>query len=327
MKYVLGLDGGGSKTFAVVVNEHGDLLGKGVAGHGNYQNSNVRIGGALANYKAAILQALGEANLTIEQIDFAQFGLAGADREKDFRILRPAVASLGFRNWDIVCDTYEGLRTGSRDNVGVVLVCGSGTNAAGRNPAGETKQIGGFGYLFGDTAGGHHLAQEAFRAACRDFERRGPSTSLRQKIASYYDKRDMDEVLDHYYDNELYHTHLDMCKLLHEAADEGDEVSVRILECMGRELGIAANSVIYHLGGFDDMDIPIVLVGSVIQKGRSKFLLQALHEEIAKEHQTFHLVIPEMAPAFGAALIGMDQLGIHVSQSIEEKFISYGGYQ
>lgn len=327
MKHVLGLDGGGSKTFAVVVNEQGELLGKGVAGHGNYQNASVGIDGALANYKAAILQALSEADLTIGQIDFAQFGLAGADREKDFRILRPAVASLGFRNWDIVCDTYEGLRTGSRDNVGVVLVCGSGTNAAGRNPAGETKQIGGFGYLFGDTAGGHHLAQEAFRAACRDFERRGPSTLLRQKIASYYGMRDMGEVLDYYYDHELYHTHLDMCKLLHQAADEGDEVSIRILECVGRELGLAANSVIDHLGGFDGMDIPIVLVGSVIQQGRSPFLLRALRDEVQKKHETFHLVIPEMAPAFGAALIGMDRLGIHASQTIEDKFISYGGYQ
>lgn len=325
LKYILGVDGGGSKTFAILVDEAGRILGKGISGHGNYQYKTVGIEGALNNYRSAINQALHEANLTIEKVDFAQFGLAGADREKDFATLRPAIESLGFRQWDIVCDTYEGLRTGSSTNVGVVLVCGSGTNAAGRNPAGETKQIGGFGYLFGDTAGGNYLAQEAFRAACRDFERRGPETLLSQKIATYYGRGNMGEVMELYYDNEYYHTNLDMCKLLHEAADENDYVSICILRNVGQELGIAANSVIHHLGGFGDLDIPIVLVGSVIQKGKNKHLLNALSDEISKENETFHLVIPEMTPALGAVLIGMDHLGLPTNQELEQKFSAYGG--
>lgn len=324
MTYVLGLDGGGSKTFAIVVDEYGNLHGKGVGGRGNYQGPGIEV--ALDSYREAIEKALGEANLKIDEVDFAQFGLAGADREKDFKILRPAVETLGFRRWDIVCDTYEGLRTGSRENVGVVLVCGSGTNAAGRNPKGETKQIGGFGYLFGDTAGGHHLAQEAFRAACRDFEKRGPKTMLRKMISDYYKMQDMGQVLDYYYDNDLYLTHLDMCKLLHEASEKGDDVANSILQNVGHELGVAANSVIDHLGGFDGVDIPIVLVGSVMQKGRNKYLLKALQETVGEKQEKFHIVIPEMAPAFGAALIGMDHLNISTTDDIEQKFISYGGY-
>jgi N-acetylglucosamine kinase-like BadF-type ATPase len=325
--YILGLDGGGSKTFVAVVDEKGNLLGKGISGHGNYQNQEVGIDGVLSNYRSAIDMALQEASLSIDDIEFAQFGLAGADREKDFNILRPALKTLGFQAWDLVCDTYEGLRTASRENIGVVLVCGSGTNAAGRNTFGDTKQIGGFGYLFGDTAGGSYLAQEAFRAACRDFERRGLKTTLRKKIADYYKMKDMGEVLDYYYDNDLYQTNLDMCKLLHDAADEGDFVSIDILKYVGRELGIAANSVIYHLGGFNDVDIPIVLVGSVVQKGKNEYLLKELENTIRSENQNFHFVIPKMEPVYGSVLLAMDHLGIQVDREIENKFGSYGGYE
>ncbi|WAH36055.1 N-acetylglucosamine kinase [Alicyclobacillus dauci] len=325
MKYFLGLDGGGSKTFTVVVDETGHLLGRGHGGPGNYQT--VGIEEALRSYREAIEEALREAGITIHQVTFAEFGLAGADRQKDLNILLPAIETTGFAYWDVVCDTFEGLRTGSRENVGVILVCGSGTNAAGRNLRGDTVQIGGFGYLFGDTAGGHYLAQEAFRAAARAWDRRGPKTSLSEKIPRYHGLGDMGEVLAYYWDNDLYKTSLDMCKLLHEAADEGDEMAIQILRACGEELGVAANAVIDHLAGFEGMEIPIVLVGSVIQKGRNMHLLNALDDEIRTRHDSFRLVVPEMAPVFGAVLLAMDHVGLPVTEDMEHQFVSYGGHE
>ncbi|MCY0876947.1 MAG: hypothetical protein OWT28_11870 [Firmicutes bacterium] len=115
-----------------------------------------------------------------------QYGLAGADREHDFQIIRPALATLPVSHWDVVCDTLEKLRTGCPYNVGVVLVCGSGTNgtnAMGRNRAGRTIKVGGFGYMFGDFAGGHFLATETFRAAIRSMELRDIPFSLPERVA------------------------------------------------------------------------------------------------------------------------------------------------
>ncbi|MBW7462144.1 ATPase, partial [Paenibacillus sepulcri] len=121
---------GNSKTFTVITDAEGRLIARGLAGCGNHQVPGIDT--ALANIIKSADMALEQAGLRYEDIAFVQYGLAGADRQKDFDILRPCLASLPFLKWDVVCDTYEGLRAGTKDNIGIVLVCGSGTNAAGR---------------------------------------------------------------------------------------------------------------------------------------------------------------------------------------------------
>ena len=324
MHIILGVDGGGSKTYAVVVDESGNKLGSGVSGSGNHQGPGVDV--ALANIRQAALDALAQAGLSPEDVSFVQYGLAGADREYDFNILRPALATLPFEKLDLVCDTLEGLRTGSDDNVGVVLVCGSGTNAVGRNRNGTTVQTGGFGYLFGDTAGGYHLAVETFRAAVRSVEYREQPSLLPERVAQFLGFPSMEQVITYYLDGELEEVPADLTLVLHQAAAEGDEVSIRILEDMGRELGLAAKSVVRRLGGFDGDEFPVVLVGSVLQRGRSPHLLGALKDTVRTEYPEALFVIPEMAPVYGAILLGMTRLDLPITDELTKKFAAYGGY-
>lgn len=324
MRYILGVDGGGSKTYAVVVDENGNKLGSGVAGCGNHQVRGVEC--AITHISNAVKSALTESSLQPGDVTFVQYGLAGADREKDFQILRPALAALPFQNWDVVCDTMEGLRSGSMDNTGVVLVCGSGTNAMGRNREGNMVQTGGFEYLYGDAAGGHFLAREAFRAAVRSWELREAPTVLTELIPKRFGMHDMAEVYNDFLDRDVTSVPADLTVLLHEAARLSDQVARNILRRTGRELGLAANSVIRRLGGFGGEEIPVVTVGSVIQKGRSEDLLDSLLETVHSKNPEAKLVIPEMAPVYGAVLLGMDHLGIPVLDAMYEKFVQYGGY-
>jgi N-acetylglucosamine kinase-like BadF-type ATPase len=325
MTYIMGMDGGGSKTFTVITDEQGRLLGKGVAGRGNHQGPGIYP--ALANIRLSAEMALEQARLRLDDIAFVQYGLAGADREKDFNILRPALSTLPFKRWDLVCDTYEGLRAGSPDNIGVVLVCGSGTNAAGRNRDGLMVQTGGMGGLFGDRTGGSELAVEAFSHAVRSWDLREEPSILQEKVAKYFGFDHMGELYDHFLDHDIYTVPRDLTIILHEAADEGDELAIRLLREAGHELGLGANSVIRKLGGFPGETIPIVLVGSVVQEGRNPHLLAALQETVAKENENFEIVIPEMAPVFGAVLLAMDHLELPVTDSIIQQFIAYGGYK
>lgn len=322
--YILGVDGGGSKTYAVVVDEFGKRSGTGVTGCGNHQGPGIEV--ALSNIRGAIECALSEAQLQPEDIAIAVYGLAGADREKDFSILRPALATLPFQNWEVVCDTRAGLRTGTTDNVGVVLVCGSGTNAMARNAGGETIQTGGMGTLFGDAAGGQYMAYQTFRAAMRSWEHRDRPSILTKLVAQHLGFREMEAVFNHYLDHDINHVPADLTVVLHRAADAGDALAIRLLRETGHELGLAANSVIRRLGGFDELVIPIVLVGSVIQKGKSQYLLGALEQTIRSENARIELRIPEMAPVYGAVLLGMDQLGLEPTSAMLSEFVRCGGY-
>jgi len=320
----MGVDGGGSKTFTVICDEKGNVLGKGISGCGNYQSNG--IDNAIANINESIENALNMSGLNKSNIDFVQFGLAGADREKDFSILLPALRNLSFSNWDLVCDTMEGLRTGSADNVGVVLVCGTGTNAAGRNKAGKMVQTGGFGYLYGDFAGGGQMARETFRAAVRSWEYRESPSILTKKVPEFFNYRTMEELVNAFLDDDIYSVPNDLTRVLHEAANEGDSVAIKILTSMGNELGLAAKSVIKRLGNLE-CPIPVVLTGSILQKGRNTYLLESLESSIISEYPDINLIIPTMEPVYGALLLAMDQLNIAVTKEMYQRFESYGGYE
>jgi N-acetylglucosamine kinase-like BadF-type ATPase len=325
MRYLMGVDGGGSKTYAVIVDEMGIKVSSGVSGSSNHQNVGVEL--ALKHIKEAITQALQSAGLDYPDIAFIQYGLAGLDREKDYELMRPALSALPFSHWDMVGDTMEGLRTGSFKNIGVVLICGSGTNAAGRNEAGQAVQVGGVGYLYGDSVGANYMATLMFRAAVRSWEGREIASVLPQKVLNYFGFENMETLIDNFLDREVAQIREGKLTIaLHEAANEGDELAIRLLQDAGKELGLAANAVIRKLGGFEGMIIPIVLVGSVIQKGRNTHLLAKLRQTINAEYPEFELVIPEMAPVYGAVLLAMDHLNIETNEATHLKFTSYGGY-
>lgn len=318
MRYLMGVDGGGSKTYTVITDEYGNKVGEGLSGRGNHQD--VGIETALLNIKNSIEKALTTAGLQYKDISFTQFGLAGADREKDFAILRPALGTLPIKSWDVVCDTFEGLRIGSENNIGVVLVCGSGTNAAGRNKEGKVVQIGGMGYLYGDAAGGTLMARETFRLAVRSWEQREIPSKLTEKVSTFFGFHTIEQLVHDFLDRDINDVPGELTIVLHEAAAEGDHLAIQLLRKTGDELGIAANSVIKRLGNFGSGTIPVVLVGSVLQKGRDQHLIQSLKTKIQSENPTISIIIPDIEPVYGSILLAMDHTGIKTSDEIYQKF-------
>lgn len=325
MALVLGIDGGGSKTRALLTDEAGHKLGEGLAGCGNHQATG--IDRTLEEIRTAAEGALAQAGVAADAVDTVIYGLAGADREKDFNILRPALAALPFRDWDVVCDTITGLRTGSPSGAGVVLVCGTGTNAAGRNRKGETVQTGGMGYFYGDAAGGSHLAAETFRAAVRSWELREVPSRLTADVPAALGYADMDALVNDWLDRDIYHAPNDLCLVLHRTAEAGDELAARLLRECGRELGLAAASVILRLGGADAFGsagtpVPVVLTGSVLQRGRSPHLLAGLEEALQAQSggAPYELVIPSLDPVYGAVMLAMDRLGLPVTAETTARF-------
>jgi len=311
MTYVMGVDGGGSKTHAVITDAKGHVLGVGRSSGCNHQT--LGIDSAMRNLKAAVEETLSAARLSCEDLDFVHYALAGADREADFRLLREAIERElpSIRRWEITSDAMAGLRSGTTDNTGVVLINGSGTNAVGRSKDGRIVQVGGFGYLYGDYAGGEQIAIETFRYAVRSWEQREIPSILTRKVPEFLGYSSMEQMVGDYLDRQVASVPGELTIVLHAAAEEGDELSIRLLKLVGRELGLAASSVIKRMGSFAiDHAIPIVLAGSIFQKGRSSWLLSELKQTVQSEHPDTEFVIPEMEPVYGAVLLAMDGAGI-----------------
>ncbi|MEX3614999.1 N-acetylglucosamine kinase [Paenibacillus glucanolyticus] len=313
MNYYLGVDGGGSKTLAVVADETGRIAGRGISGCGNHQ-----LGAALAerSIRQAVDEALAQAELERESITCASFGLAGADREADFRILRPMIDGMGFKKHQIVCDTVIAMRAGTRQTDGVVLICGSGTNGYGVNAAGEEIQIGGFGYAFGDFGGGGDLAVEVFRTVVRSWEGRENPTSLTSLTLDELSFGSVEEMFYRFLDEGRRAPHT-LAKLLFQAAP-ADEAARKILARQGLELGKVASAVIHKLGmGHDAFDV--VLAGSVLTRGEGDYVVPYIEAQVSAAAPKSRLRILTLEPVAGAVLLAMDENGVVPDAAVYER--------
>lgn len=321
MNYYLGVDAGGSKTYTIITDEDGNIVGKGRSGNGNHQLGAEE---ARHNIRESVGIALTHARLTPDQIAFAYFGMAGADREADYRILRPMIAELGFPRREIACDTMIALRAGTDKPYGVVLICGTGTNSAGVNRQGETFQCGGFSYQYGDFGGGGALNVEAFRSVIRAWDGREEPTLLTQLLLDSLGYESVQAMQGDYLDYERTPpTHL--AKLLFEAADQGDAVAQAILRKQGEELGKAAKAVIKRLGMAEER-FDVVLAGSIVTRGKGEYVTAYIKQAIQEAAPQASMVKLAVEPVVGAVWLAHEAARGTLPQTVYDKLKDIADY-
>lgn len=322
MTYYLGIDGGGTKTYALLTDELGNVLGKGKSGNGNHQTGALE---AANSIRAATFGALTEAGLSLEDIQHTYLGLAGADREADYAILHPMIRQIGFTKYTINCDTMIGLRAGTNQPYGVALICGTGTNAAGRNPKGRHYQCGGFDYMYGDFGGGGALNIEVFRSVIRAWDgREQPTllTGLLLKLLGYVDVETMfHDFLDHYKQVPVH-----AARLLFEASFEGDAIAIEILHRQGVELGKSAAAVIHKLGMEQD-SFDVVLAGSLLTRGDRGWIREPIEKAVHAVAPLASVVTLATEPVVGAVWSAMDHDGLTLSSEVYEKMRKFQDYE
>lgn len=329
MGYYLGLDAGGTKTFCLIGDESGRILGFGRAGTGNYEGYGVEA--ARREIGNAVNTALSDAGLTLDDIDAIGMGVAGADIPDDYSMLErelftPLFGDIRrvFRN-----DSIGGLRGGTRDPFGVVIACGTGCVCAGVNRAGEETRVGGISEDFGDRVSGSSIGTQGIKAVFRAREDITPPTLLTEKFVARAGCTDVEELFYAVYYGKITCQDLQpMAKLVFDAAWEGDAIACDILEWGGRYLGQMVNAAIRKLDMTRDT-FDVVMAGSVFQ-GKSPVLVDALRMVVHRECPGARLVMPVYEPVVGALLLGTeidvpvtngyyDQLTASLAQS-EEKY-------
>lgn len=298
----MGIDGGNSKTFCVIADENGRVVGVGKSGNANHQNS---VAEMRDNVNRAINEAVIAAGARKADITAACFGLAGADRPSDYDILNPIVASMGLTHTQVVCDTYIGLRAGADRPHGVVLVCGAGTNAMGTNLRGEEFQLGGFGYRYGDFGGGLILSAEIFRAVIRADEGRSEPTLLTPWVLEQTGYANVTEMKNDFLDRKL-EVPLHLVIGLFDAARQGDAVANDLLRRQGEELVSSAKAVIGKLD-MGEETFPVVLVGSILTRSQGEaWIIRPLREALKVISPGAEVVKLGVEPVTGAVLAAMD---------------------
>jgi N-acetylglucosamine kinase-like BadF-type ATPase len=268
---VLGIDGGGTKTVALLA-PVGERAGETRCARGTAGPSNPRAVGferAIAALEEAIDGAFRELGIERGRVAAACLGLAGAGRESERRELaRWAESRRLAAQFAQVHDALPVLAAGAADLCGVALIAGTGSLAFGRNHAGVTARCGGWGYLLGDDGSGYALGRDALRAVARAASGRGPPTMLTNLVLERLRLSQPEELIETVYQPGFDRPAVAaLAELVLEAARQGDLVATGLLDraagCLTDMIAIVAEDL-----GMDEAGFPLALTGGLLLAGQ-----------------------------------------------------------
>ena len=239
---LIGVDGGNTKTVALVATPDGTVTGRGRSGCSDIHNApSVEV--ALDAMAAACQDALFEAGIAASDVTAACFNLAGADWPEDFDLLRRTIPELVGLSQEplVVNDAIAPIRAGTADGAGVSVVCGTFGTTAARNLAGDTYHVG----FWPDQTGARGLGRDGLAAVWRSELGLGPETALTGRSLELYGTATPMELLHSFtrrggwpeQDKER------LAPVVLEEATAADPVAAEIVANHGRILGTQAQGL------------------------------------------------------------------------------------
>ncbi len=321
-QYFLGIDIGGTKSHALIANEQGDVIGFGSGEAGNHES--VGYPGLKATLQQIVADALASADLVVDQISGAGFGVAGYDWPSELPPTLEAIDTLGLTgSIGVTNDTIIGLLAGASEGWGVVVVAGTSNNCRGWDRDRREGRATGNGASMGEYGGASELVAQAVKAVAREWTQRGPKTSLSQTFTDLAGAKSLPDLLEglalEYYESDAAWARA----IFQDAIEKQDAVAKELIAWAGRELASLAIGVIRQLN-FEEQEFEVVMVGSLYAGG--DLLLTPFKEaiwQIAPGAKFVRLAAP---PVVGGVLLGMEKagfVGYHLREHLVEAASAY----
>lgn len=306
-RFVMGIDGGATKTLAAVLDLQTRVLH---LAHGGPSNQDAV--GAKAAVRAllgAADEAIAKAAVGADQLGAAVLAVAGTNTDAVVEHVRAA----GRDAWIVVNDVVGAWATATGAGPGVAVISGTGSNVFGVGPEGRAWRAGGWGHLLGDEGSGYWLGVQSIKAALRDRESSGPQTALSDAAPAFFGMDSVEALAGRVYSKPL--TKGEIAAFAVETAklaERGDAVARELFQRGARELGEQVAAVIRQTGLADDGaqgggSFPVGLIGSAFKAGPLFVgpLTQAVHA-CAPQAKVGTV---EMAPVGGSLLLAARACG------------------
>jgi N-acetylglucosamine kinase-like BadF-type ATPase len=302
-RYLLGVDGGGTKTAAILLDVDSPRvteIGRVIGGPSNFQSAGTAV--AEESLRDVIHRALFQAGIAADDVLAIGLGMAGVYRPGDRETVEAIVTRIGdFPRVVVTNDAEAALVGGVGRRHGVVLIAGTGALAYGVNARGDTRRADGWGYIIGDEGSAYWIGAKALRAVARAYDGRGPETALTETILTELGLNDAMFLVRRVY-SEMFSVSkmAGLARLVSLEASKGDRVAVDILTEAGQRLSDSVLAVILGLGMVEE-EFPLVLTGGVVS---SKGIVRAAVISGVKAMAPLARAMdPEHDAAYGAALL------------------------
>jgi len=360
MEYVLGVDGGGSKTICLAANTQGQLLGIGFGGPVN--TNYISRQEAVKSLTSAVSSTLAQAGLQGKQINklcvsapsepgAVDEAMKACDIRHVLRAAEGETPRWAARFW---IDGY----------IGVTVDAGTGSLARGWARDGRVANAGGWGGTLGDEGSGYWISIQAMRAVMQAQDGRIEPTQLTELVLNHYGMSDvldlvfqatqglvkpefpnqyavapdsgmshgdMEKPVGGYRFRELARQHTlsrdeiaSICPVVVQAAQCHDWKAIKILAEAGKELGLLGTAVIKRLW-MEAEEFAVVPFGGGFRAG--ELVLRSFQKTILSIAKRAVVVSPRFEPVVGAVLLAMNDLGVEINpeilQAIDRTSLNY----
>ncbi len=302
--YFLGIDGGGTKTHAIITDAFCRVIGEGVSGASNPLRAG--LDEALSHIECAVQEAAQNAGISLDQITGCCAAIAGVNHPIHYHTMKDALDhALGLDDLQLVTDARAALEGALDGRQGVVIIAGTGSIAMGVNAEGRQARSGGWGPTVGDEGSGYDIARRALRAIASSFDGRERPTVLSERICRRLSIASPSDLPGVIYNSDSETVEIaSLAEIVAEAARDGDQVAADIFKEAGRELAVLAVSVIERLGMREE-EFRIACVGSVFKSG--EVVLSSFRDAVRAVAPGAVIGPPIFPPAIGAVKLAQEK--------------------
>jgi glucosamine kinase len=261
MSVVLGIDGGGTRTRASIVDD-GRVLA--FAESGSIKRLRVGAEAAEENLRSLLKEVYARAGVTT--VRAATCGVASAAMPGIREWITAVFRDFGVGRSEVVGDEVIALDAAFQGGPGILQIAGTGSNTIGRAPDGGRESAGGWSSRLGDEGSGYWIGLHAVRRALTALDREEASQVL-DKVGQIWATHTVDELVN-IGDGTPAPDFAALAPAISELAEAGDHVAIEVLDQAAQDLVnfvLLVRSKLRRKHAING-EVPVAWTGSVIEK-------------------------------------------------------------
>lgn len=295
-EYFLGLDGGGTKTTATVIDANQRQIITFDAGAMNFNSEKTSV---IEETFCDVFAKISEV-CRLDEIQVICIGAAGVSNPDAVKFMETSVRKLGFKNKIMVTGDHQAALAGGLGRMdGMILIAGTGSICYGRNKQGQEKRTGGFGHVIDDEGSGYAIGRDMLAAVVRSDDGRQRPTVLKDLVYDFLNIHSVNELIRYIYSGEAIKRRISaLAPLVMKGCEMQDSTAYAIVEQAALELTALVEPVADSLGLTQDT---LVIAGSVLLN--NAYIQQRLRSNVDERMPGICICEPRADASFGAAQI------------------------
>ena len=308
---VIGIDGGGTHSFAIAVDLAGKRSATAAAGSLNFFGSGLP--SARQNLKMLIgsLKRQLRPKTPIDRIVVGCAALFSDPTNAEKKNLCRGILPL--QRTRVVSDCQTACFGATLGRPSVMIIAGTGSIVVAQNEKGQRERVGGWGHILGDAGSAYWMAVEAIKAAIAADEGLGPATRLGRLVRQWFKVKKLTEVVPIIHGPEFTKERFAMlASHLAGKADSRDTAFREICQRAAQELASQALAAV-KLARVKTRPLPVYLVGGVLTNNE---LVRSGLVAALKNSSAVRIVKPRLSPLLGAAALALGDAGVELTADV-----------